>query len=120
MKHKVLVVGASTNPGRYSYLAIRKLLRFQYEVEAISVKNGQIDTVVFQPQDTVLQDIDTITLYVSAVNQKEYYATILSMKPRRVIFNPGTENPVLEDLLSENGIEAIHHCTLVMLDEGSF
>lgn len=120
MKKNVLVLGASTNSSRFSYLAIKKLLRFGHEVYAIATRPGNIDDVTFETEMIEYQNIDTVTLYLSATNQQSYYDYILKLKPERVIFNPGTENPELEKLLNENQIEAVHNCTLVMLDAGIF
>ena len=120
MKRNVLVLGASTNTSRFSYLAIKKLLRFGHEVHAIAPRPGNIDEVIFDTEKIEYQNIDTVTLYLSAPNQTSYYDYILKLKPERVIFNPGTENPELESMLQENKIEAIQNCTLVMLDAGIF
>ena len=67
-----------------------------------------------------LKDIHTISLYVGALRQPEYYDYILSLKPQRVIFNPGTENDEFFELLENNKIEAIEACTLVMLSTKQF
>jgi predicted CoA-binding protein len=120
MKRNVLVLGASTNTSRFSYLAITKLLRYGHEVHAIAPRQGQIEDVIFDTEQIEYHNIDTVTLYLSAPNQASYYDYILKLKPERVIFNPGTENPELESLLEENKIEAIQNCTLVMLDAGIF
>lgn len=117
---KTLIIGASSNPERYSYLAAQKLLAHGYEIELI----GKRPDVVFDRRiDTgkkEFQDIDTVTMYISDKFQSEYYEYILSLNPRRVIFNPGTENPEFEALLIENDIHVEEACTLVLLGTGQY
>ena len=120
MKNKTLVIGASENPERYSNMAINRLLGAHHEVRAIANRAGKINEVVFDTKHTLYTDIDTVTLYVNPIIQKSYEDYILELKPRRVIFNPGTENPVFEKRLTENGIEPIEACTLVMLSIGQY
>lgn len=112
---KTLVLGASENPNRYSYLAIQSLLKKGYEVEGVGAKQTNINGVTIHNSPVAFKDIDTITLYLSAKNQVAYYDYILQINPRRVIFNPGTYNIELETLLKSNQIEALHACTLVLL-----
>ncbi|MGL5318941.1 MAG: CoA-binding protein [Bacteroidales bacterium] len=112
---KTLVIGASENPERYAYKAVVKLMDNDYPVVAFGLRDGSIhglDITTEFPTDT---DIHTITLYVGIRNQPEYYDRIISLKPKRVIFNPGTENTEFEDKLNDLGIEAFEACTLVML-----
>lgn len=120
MHPTTLVIGASTNPQRFSYKAIRSLVNHQIPVVAVGLKEGTVFGVPVQRPFPKLEDIDTITLYVGALNQKFYQDYMLHLKPRRVIFNPGSENPELEKLLLENHIEVVHDCTLVMLQTGSY
>jgi predicted CoA-binding protein len=115
-----LVIGASTNPERYANKAIRKLLTYGHPVQALSNKAGEVNGVLFQKPFPKLEDIDTVTLYINPLLQKQYYDYLLGLKPRRVIFNPGTENEELETLLHANGIEPIEACTLVMLSIGVY
>ncbi|MCC6725152.1 MAG: CoA-binding protein [Saprospiraceae bacterium] len=117
---KTLVIGASTNPERYSYLAINSLLKHGYEVVAIGRKAGEINGVHIQTGQPPLTGIDTVTLYLNLSHQEEYYDYLLQMKPRRIIFNPGAENYDLLDRASRVGIECIEACTLVMLATGQF
>ncbi|MEZ4793177.1 MAG: CoA-binding protein [Gelidibacter sp.] len=115
MKKKTLVFGASTNPSRYSYLALNRLVEHGYDVEAFGLKKGTVAGVEI---DTVLknhQGIDTVTLYMNPQRQVEYYNYIMSLHPKRVIFNPGTENPEFYKLLKESMIEFEQACTLVLL-----
>jgi len=120
MKNKTLVIGASENPRRYSNMAINHLLAANHEVRALSNRVGKVNDITFDTNHTLYSDIDTVTLYVNLSIQKSYEDYILQLKPRRVIFNPGTENPTFEKRLSENGIEPIEACTLVMLSIGQY
>lgn len=115
-----LVIGASTNPTRYGYLAVNRLRSHGYPVYAIGLKEGQIGDVNIQTGKPRLEDVHTITLYLNPKRQEEFYDYFLSLKPQRIIFNPGTENPVLEDLARENGIGVEIACTLVMLSTGQY
>lgn len=120
MSKKTLVIGASTNPERYSFLAINKLLKYKHEVVAIGLKNGKIQGVEIETGLMPYNNIDTITLYVNSTNQKKYYDYILSLKPKRIIFNPETENEELFTLAKKNNILPIQACTLVMLSTGQY
>jgi predicted CoA-binding protein len=115
-----LVLGASEKTDRYSNMAIRSLKQHGQQVSAIGNRAGEVAGVAIQTGLPALKDIDTVTLYLSAANQKGYYDYIVSLKPRRVIFNPGAENPELEKRLTENKIEPIEACTLVMLNTGQW
>jgi predicted CoA-binding protein len=119
-KKKTLVLGASDNPARYSYLAIQKLRRFAHPVVAIGRKNTQVGDVPILKEKQAFDNVDTITLYLNPLNQKEYYDYILSLKPSRIIFNPGTENPELEKLAEQNNIQPLEACTLVLLSTGQY
>lgn len=115
-----MVIGASTNPARYSYLVANKLVRKGYEIVNIGRKTGIVAGVSIEGTDQVYSDIDTVTLYVSPKNQSNYLEYILKTKPRRVIFNPGTENPGFANALEEQGVEVLEACTLVMLNTGQY
>jgi predicted CoA-binding protein len=117
---KTLVLGASENPSRYSFLAINSLRRHQHPVSAIGRKNGKVLDVDITTEKKPLETIDTITLYLNPMHQKEYYDYILSLRPKRIIFNPGTENAELYDLAKSNGIQPLEACTLVMLSTGQY
>jgi predicted CoA-binding protein len=112
---KTLVVGASENPERYSNKAIRALLTHQHEVVALGLKKGNVHGVEFHTEKEAFEDIDTVTLYVGPQNQPGYYDYIIGLKPRRVIFNPGTENPEFISKLKSAGIYPEIACTLVLL-----
>lgn len=119
MKNTV-VLGASVNPNRYSNLAVRKLKRYGHPVVPIGIRKGTIDDlsiIIGQPE---LKEVDTVTLYLNSQRQKEYYDFILRIKPARIIFNPGAENPELKALAEQNGIETEEACTLVMLSIGQY
>ncbi len=114
-KKKTLVIGASENPARYSYLAVQKLLEHQHPVVALGAKKGAIGNAVIETEKKVFENIDTVTLYINPLRQQEYYNYILSLHPKRIIFNPGAENEELELLAKQNGIIAQEACTLVLL-----
>ncbi|HRO44192.1 MAG TPA: CoA-binding protein [Flavipsychrobacter sp.] len=119
-KKKTLVLGASENPARYSYLAINKLVTHGHEVVAIGNRKGKVGDVEITTEQMPMQDIHTITLYLNPTNQKPYYDYILSLKPKRIIFNPGTENGELERKLSSSETNVLEACTLVMLSTGQY
>ncbi len=119
-KKKTLVLGASANPERYSYLAINRLPNNGHPVVAIGKTNSTVNGVNITTEKTPADDIDTVTLYLNPANQKEYYDYILSLRPKRIIFNPGTENPELEALAKANNIKPMEACTLVLLSTGQF
>ena len=115
MKKKTLDLGASGNPSRYSNIAINRLVNYGHEVVGVGLRQATVAGVSIQTGMPHLDDIDTITLYLNPQNQRQYYHYILSLSPRRVIFNPGTENPELYRMLREKNIEIDPACTLVML-----
>jgi predicted CoA-binding protein len=117
---KTLIIGASTKPERYSYKAAQKLLEHKHSIEMIGRKEAVLFDHNIHKTQVSFTGIDTVTLYLSAKFQKEYYDYILKLKPARVIFNPGTENPEFEKLLSQNNIEAEVACTLVLLATNSY
>src|SRR5690606_31273944 len=117
---KTLVLGASDNPSRYSYLAIQRLRQHQHPVVAIGKKNTIVNDVPVEKEKKSFENIDTVTLYLNPRNQQEYYDYILSLNPKRIIFNPGTENEELESLAKEKGIQTMQACTLVMLSTGQY
>lgn len=117
---KTLVIGASENPGRYSNLAIKRLLSHQHEVVAIGKRKGNVENVLIETEHLPFENIDTVTLYLNPTNQQPYYDYILSLHPKRVIFNPGTENEEFENKLKSAGIEPFEACTLVLLSTGQF
>lgn len=121
MEKTTLVLGASSNPERYSYKAIKIFQRKEIPFIAIGRKEvdlGNVHIVKELPDN--IGPIHTVTLYLSAKNQKEYYNYILSLNPARIIFNPGTINPELGEMAKKNGIEVVNDCMLVMLNTGRF
>lgn len=120
MEKKTLVLGASLNPSRYSNFAITRLVKNGHPVVAVGLRKGVVDGVEIETEKLPFQDVDTVTLYLNAKRQQEYYDYILSLKPERVIFNPGTENPELYDLLRNKGIFFENACTLVMLSSHQY
>jgi predicted CoA-binding protein len=117
---KTVVLGATPNPARYAYLAVRALNRYRHPVVPVGTRSGDIDGMEIEEGQPPLADVDTVTLYLRDINQRPYYDYILSLKPRRIIFNPGTENPELVELARQNNIEPVHGCTLVMLSTGQY
>lgn len=115
MAKKTLIIGASDNPRRYAYLAAESLLANGHQIELLGIREGSIFGQTIDTEKKLFPEIDTVTLYLSPKNQSEYYDYILSLKPRRVIFNPGTENPDFIKQLNEKGISTEIACTLVLL-----
>ena len=117
---KTVIIGATENPGRYAHRAAHSLLRHGHEIELVGLREGQVDGHSIQTGHPVLNDVDTVTMYVGPRNQPDLYDYIKSLNPRRVIFNPGAENPDFERQLQAAGIEPIEACTLVMLSIGTY
>ena len=112
---KTLVIGATTNKDRYAYKAIHNLVGKSHQVVAIGAKKGMALDITIETEKIPFKGVDTVTLYINPTVQREYYDYIISLHPRRVIFNPGTENPEFYTLLDENNIEYEVACTLVLL-----
>jgi predicted CoA-binding protein len=117
---KILVIGASEKTERYSNKAIRMLRKYHYEVVAIGNKAGKIEDVSFGIEKIAFYNIDTVTLYIGEKHQAAYYDYVLSLNPKRIIFNPGTENDAFEKMAKANNIQCLEACTLVMLSTGQF
>ena len=118
---KTLVLGATDNPDRYAFRATHSLLQHGHDVALVGIKKGEIaGHPIIQDKKTPVDEVDTVTLYVGTRNQAEWYDYILNLKPKRIIFNPGTENPELEKLARNQGIETLQACTLVMLSIGTY
>ena len=120
MKKKTLVLGASDQPHRYSYLAIQRLRNKEHEVIGIGKHTGEVGDVSIETEKRPIENVDTVTLYLNPAHQKQYYDYILSLKPKRIIFNPGAENEELKQLALENNIQPMEACTLVMLSTGQY
>lgn len=117
---KTLVLGASENPSRYANIAIHRLRSHNHPVVAVGYKEGKVEDVKIQTSFPTDEDIDTVTLYLSKKNQIQYYDDIVKLQPKRVIFNPGTDNDELVEKLKANDIQVIPACTLVMLSTGEY
>jgi|SRR5690606_278797 len=117
---KTLIIGATPNPGRYANLAAHRLVQAGHDIVNIGIKRGEVAGVPIQPPSDPRHDIHTITLYIGPQIQPQYYQYIVDTKPQRLILNPGTENPELENLARENGIEPVRACTLVLLSTGQY
>ena len=112
---KTVVIGASPNTERYSYKATVSLQKHGHTVFPVGIRKGEINHTTILTDKPVLENIDTVSLYVGPHNQPVWYDYILSLKPKRIIFNPGAENPELEELAASNGIQSLQACTLVLL-----
>lgn len=117
---KTLIIGASNNPERYAYKAAERLLAHGHEIELLGLRPDTIFGKTIDTERKQYQGLDTVTLYVGPQRQPEYYDYIVSLQPKRVIFNPGTENDEFESLLAKNGIIAEEACTLVLLGTGQY
>ncbi|TZF82298.1 CoA-binding protein [Pedobacter sp. BS3] len=120
MNKKTLIIGATPNTGRYAYLAANKLVAYGHDIVNVGIKQGVVAGIPIEKPETIHTDIDTITLYIGPHSQPPLYDYILQTKPKRIIFNPGTENPELEKLARINGIEPVEACTLVLLSTGQY
>ncbi len=119
-KKKTLVLGASDNPSRYSYLAIHRLKNHGHPVVAIGKRQTDVAGITVETEKKIFDNIHTVTLYLNPQHQKEYYSYILSLNPQRIIFNPGAENEELFDLAKQKGINVQDACTLVLLSTNQY
>ena len=117
---KTLVLGASPNPGRYAYLAANRLVGHGHSIVNVGLKTGEVAGMPIEKPETIHEDIDTITLYVGPQRQPPLYNYILDTHPKRIIFNPGTENSELRKMANDKGIETEYACTLVLLSIGEY
>ena len=120
MNKKTLILGATPNAGRYAYLAANRLVKSGHSIVNVGIKTGEVAGVPIEKPEAIHADIDTITLYVGPMNQPPLYDYILQTHPKRIIFNPGTENSELRKLANDEGIETEYACTLVMLSVGQY
>lgn len=120
MSLKTLVLGASPKPERYAYKAVKMLKKHGHEVVAVGAREAWIDDTKIQTGLPDIENIDTVTLYLSPKNQVSFYDYILGLKPRRIIFNPGTENKELMELAQKNNIQSKAYCTLVLLSTDQY
>ena len=114
---KTVIVGATTNPGRYAYIAASMLKDDGHPIVPVGIKKGEVfgEEILDIKEKPAIADVDTVTLYIGPQHQPEWYDYIISLRPKRIIFNPGTENPVFVKKAEEAGIEAEEACTLVLL-----
>lgn len=117
---KTVVLGASPNSDRYSWKAVVALRQKGHEVVAVGARSGTIAGVAIQTDEPMVEEVDTLTLYLGADRQEAVTDYIFQLNPKRIIFNPGTENPSLERLAAAKGIETLEACTLVMLSLGNY
>ena len=120
MKKKTLIIGATPNADRYAYRAAHMLTAKGHPIVNVGIKQGEVAGVKIEKPELIHQDIDTITLYIGPDIQSNYHDYILETNPKRVIFNPGTENPAFEKMLDMHNIEPVEACTLVMLSIGQY
>ena len=119
---KTVIIGATPNPARYAFLAARMLTSYNHEIVPVGIKNGavlgkEILDIFEKPK---INDVHTVTLYIGPQRQPEHYDYILGLRPKRIIFNPGTENSEFEKMAEEQGVQALQACTLVMLRSGQY
>jgi predicted CoA-binding protein len=115
MSKKTLIIGASLKSNRYSNIVMTRLVANGHEVKAIGIKEGEVGGIKIETSMPNYIGIDTVSLYLNPIRQIAYYNYIISLKPKRVIFNPGTENMQLIELLKKSNIEAEIACNLVLL-----
>jgi predicted CoA-binding protein len=120
MSKKTLILGATPNPDRYAYKAAYMLTRYGHPIVNVGIKKGEVAGEPILNGQPIMDGIDTVTLYIGPEKQKEYEQYIMLLQPKRVIFNPGTENPLFEDKLRTQGIEPLEACTLVLLSTGNY
>ena len=118
--YKTLVLGATPNPARYAYKAVHQLLNKKIEVVPMGIKEGVIASIPIVSVNEQQENIHTVSLYVGAAKQEEYYDFIINLAPKRVIFNPGTENPQFAQKLNKAGISWENACTLVLLSTNQY
>lgn len=120
LNKKTLVIGASTNPARYSYMAVHLLREYGHDVVALAKRPGRLGDVEIQTSFPENERIHTVALYIGPSKQQEYTELVTRLSPKRVIFNPGTENTEFYEKLQSAGIEIVEGCTLVMLRTDQF
>ena len=120
MNKKTLVLGASLKSNKYSNFAIQKLVNNKVDTVAFGLKEGVVEEVTIKTELLPYTDIHTVTLYLNPKNQEAYYDYIVALNPKRVIFNPGTENPEFYKILKENNIAFEEACTLVLLSTNQY
>src|ERR1700743_191151 len=117
---KTLILGATPTEGRYAYLAANKLVRNGHTIVNVGLRDGEVAGGPIEKPEAIHHDIDTVTLYLGPDHQQGLYNYILETHPKRIIFNPGTENSELRRMANEKGIETEYACTLVLLSIGQY
>lgn len=114
---KTVIIGATTNPGRYAFLAARMLTEYNHEIVPVGIKEGAVfgKDILDIYQRPEIKDVDTVTLYIGPQRQADHIDYILGLRPKRIIFNPGTENEEFIERAEKQGVETLEACTLVML-----
>ena len=122
MSKKTVIIGATPNPSRYAYTAAGMLTEYQHPIVPVGIKKGTVNEqeILDLREKPAIDEVDTVTLYIGPRHQPEWYDYILGLNPRRLIFNPGTENRELYQQATQQGIEAVEACTLVMLRAGTY
>ena len=120
MIKKTIVAGASPKAARFSFKAVKELRLYKHPVVALGFREGIIEDVIIQKGKPHIEEVHTISLYMGKERQKEYYNYLIGLKPKRIIFNPGTHNPEFAALAQQNKIEVVEDCMLVMLQTGNF
>lgn len=121
-KKKTVILGATPNPSRYAFFAAERLINHEHPIVPVGIKKGEVGghPILDLREKPHVEDVDTVTLYINPTNQQEWEEYILSLNPKRIIFNPGTENNRLQSKAAEKGIETLYACTLVMLSAGTY
>jgi len=120
MNKRTLVLGASLKPQRYSNIAMHRLVSHNHDVVAFGLRAGEVSGVSIDTNLMPYKDIDTVTLYLNPKRQKAFYDYIISLNPKRVIFNPGTENSEFQNILKQEDIYFEEACTLVLLSTNQY
>ncbi len=117
-----MIVGATTNRGRYAYLAAEMLTEYGNEIVPVGIKKGEVfgKEILDIRSKPYVADIDTLTLYIGPDHQPEWYDYLLNLRPKRIIFNPGTENEEFQRKATQQGVEVLEACTLVMLRSNQY
>jgi len=121
-KKKTVIIGATDNPGRYAYLAAGMLKENGHPIVPMSIHQGEVQgqELLDLREKIPVEGVDTVTMYINPSHQKEWEDYIISLDPKRVIFNPGAENQGFMDRLEKAGVEVIAACTLVMIRTNQF
>jgi len=119
---KTVIIGAANNPSRYAYMAGQMLTQYGHEIVLVGIRKGEMQgkEILDIRERPEIKDVDTVTMYINPQRQEEWREYILSLNPKRIIFNPGTENEEFEEQAEKKGTEAIEACTLVMLRSNQY